>query len=64
MIKVTVKDYETWISDLISIHASLDRWYNFAQGFLGQRKILLEAKQGIDKLKLLIEFLIRAKDEK
>ena len=64
MIKITVKDYEAWISDLIKIHASLNRWYEFAEGFLGQRKMLLEAKQGIDKLKLLIEFLIRAKDEK
>ncbi len=64
MIKVTVKDYETWISDLIKIHASLDKWYDFAKGFLGERKFLIECKQGIDKLKLLIEFLIRAKDEK
>lgn len=61
--KVRLQDVNAWIQDLERIHASLDKWYKFAVGFIGERKQLLEAKEGIDKLKKLIEFLDKLKVE-
>lgn len=55
--KINIKEYDDWIKELISIHRSLNTWYSFAVGFIGERKKLLEAKEGIDKLEKLIEFL-------
>jgi hypothetical protein len=62
-VKITMKEYEAWITELEQIHKNLDYWYKFAVGFIGQRKSLLEAREGIDKLKRLIDFLERMKPQ-
>lgn len=60
---ITEKQFDEWVTDLQSIHKSLDSWYSFAVNFIGERPKLLEAKQGIEKLKTLAEFLVQLKPQ-
>ena len=60
-VRISMKEYDAWLLDLEKIHRSLNTWYGFAVGFIGERKSLLEAKEGIDKLRKLIDFLERLK---
>lgn len=60
-IRVGELEYDAWTKELDTMHVTLTTWYTFAVGFIGERRQLLQAKESIDKLKMLTEFLIELK---
>ncbi len=62
-VTITIEAYDAWIKELSTMHATLSQWYNFAVGFIGERPKLLQAKEAIDKLKMLTDFLIELKPQ-